>query len=389
VDSGYVRTEGKTGHTGATLKDVAARAGVSIKTVSNVVNERPYVTNDTRERVRAALDALRYRPNLSARHLRTGRLGVLALAIPDLGNTYFADIGKTVGAAAAAHGYTVLLDHTGGDRASESLAINGLRPHLIDGVLLSPLALEMDDLRPDVVATPLVLLGERLFGAPYDHVAPDNVAAARVATTHLIALGRRRIAAIGVQDTAMSALAALAASGGQDTDASATGRLRLCGYLDALKEVGRAVDPTLLAPVASFHRADGAQAMRRLLALDDPPDAVFCFNDLLALGAMRALHEAGRLIPADVAVVGCDNIEEGLFATPSLTTIAPDKEEIGRVAVSMLVARIEGGRLDAPARVETPFRLIVRESTAGFGSRESGVGSRESGVGSRESGVIA
>jgi len=377
VDSGYVRTEGKTGHTGATLKDVAARAGVSIKTVSNVVNERPYVTNDTRERVRAALDALRYRPNLSARHLRTGRLGVLALAIPDLGNTYFADIGKTVGAAAAAHGYTVLLDHTGGDRASESLAINGLRPHLIDGVLLSPLALEMDDLRPDVVATPLVLLGERLFGAPYDHVAPDNVAAARVATTHLIALGRRRIAAIGVQDTAVSALAALAAGGGRDTDASATGRLRLCGYLDALREAGRAVDPALLASVASFHRADGARAMRRLLALDDPPDAVFCFNDLLALGAMRALHEAGRLIPADVAVVGCDNIEEGLFATPSLTTIAPDKEEIGRVAVSMLVARIEGGRLDAPARVETPFRLIVRESTAGFGSRESGVGSRE------------
>ncbi len=390
MDSGYVRTEGKAGHIGATLKDVAARAGVSIKTVSNVVNERPYVTDDTRERVRAALDALRYRPNLSARHLRTGRLGVLALAIPDLGNTYFADIGKTVGAAAAAHGYTVLLDHTGGDRASESLAINGLRPHLIDGVLLSPLALEMDDLRPDVVATPLVLLGERLFGAPYDHVAPDNVAAARVATTHLIALGRRRIAAIGVQDTDVSAITAIVARGGQDstarviaavrvhdTDASAMGQLRLRGYLNALQEAGRAVDPTLLASTAWFHRADGARAMRRLLALDDPPDAVFCFNDLLALGAMRALHEAGRLIPADVAVVGCDNIEEGLFATPSLTTIAPDKEEIGRVAVSMLVARIEGGRLDAPARVETPFRLIVRESTAGFGSRESGVGSRE------------
>jgi len=384
-----VRTAGKTVHVGTTLKDVAARAGVSIKTVSNVVNERPYVTDDTRERVRAAINALHYRPNLSARHLRTGRLGVLALAIPDLGNTYFADIGKTVSAAAASHGYTVLIDHTGGDRASESLAINGLRPHLIDGVLLSPLALEMEDLRPDRVATPLVLLGERLFGAPYDHVAPDNIAAARVATAHLIALGRRRIAAIGVKDTDVRAVAALggggitanalATIGVEDTDASATGRLRLYGYLDALKEAGRAADPDLLAPVAadpdllapvsSFHRADGAQAMRRLLALDDPPDAVFCFNDLLALGAIRALHEAGRSIPADVAVAGCDNIEEGLFATPSLTTIAPDKEEIGRVAVSMLVARIEGSRLDAPARIETPFRLIVRESTAGYARR--------------------
>jgi len=377
-----VRTAGKTVHVGTTLKDVAARAGVSIKTVSNVVNERPYVTDDTRERVRAAINALHYRPNLSARHLRTGRLGVLALAIPDLGNTYFADIGKTVGVAAANQGYTVLLDHTGGNRASESLAINGLRPHLIDGVLLSPLALEMEDLRPDRVATPLVLLGERLFGAPYDHVAPDNVAAAYMATTHLIALERRRIAVIGVQDTDVNAITTIVARGGHDTtasvtaairvhdtDASATGRLRLYGYLNALKEAGRAVDPTLLASAASFHRADGAQAMRRLLALDDPPDAVFCFNDLLALGAIRAMHEAGQSIPADVAVIGCDNIEEGLFATPSLTTIAPDKEEIGRVAVSMLVARIEGSRLDAPARIETPFRLIIRESTAGYASR--------------------
>lgn len=380
-----MRTVGKAVLVGTTLKDVAARAGVSIKTVSNVVNERPYVTDDTRERVRAAINALHYRPNLSARHLRTGRLGVLALAIPDLGNTYFADIGKTVGVAAATHGYTVLLDHTGGDRANESLAINGLRPHLIDGVLLSPLALEMEDLRPDRVATPLVLLGERLFGAPYDHVAPDNVAAAHLATTHLIALGRRRIAVIGVQDTDVSAITAIVARGGQDiiasviaairihdTDASATGRLRLYGYLNALKEAGRAVDPTLLASTAWFHRADGAQAMRRLLALGDPPDAVFCFNDLLALGAIRALHEAGRSIPSDVAVVGCDNIEEGLFAMPSLTTIAPDKEEIGRVAVSMLVARIEGSRLEAPTRIETPFRLIVRESTAGYARRAIG-----------------
>jgi len=336
---------------GTRLKDVAARAGVSIKTVSNVVNERPYVTDDLRERVLAAIAALHYRPNLSARHLRIGRAGVLALAIPDLGNTYFADLGKSVGAAAADLGYTMLLDHTGGDRAGESLVVNGLRPNLIDGVMLSPLALELEDLRPERVAVPLVLLGERLFGAPYDHMAPDDVAAARLATEHLLGLGRRRIAAIGVQDAADGA----------------TGTLRLQGYVDALTAAGHAVDRDLLAPAASFHRPDGAAAMRRLLALDEPPDAVFCFNDLLALGAIRALHDAGRRVPHDVAVVGYDDIEEGLFATPSLTTIAPDKEEIGRVAVSLLVARIDGLRTQPPARIEVPFRLIVRESTAGAG----------------------
>lgn len=332
-----------------TLKDVAARAGVSIKTVSNVVNERPYITDHTRRRVLAAIEALHYRPNLSARHLRTGRVGVLALAIPDLGNTYFADIGNAVSAAAADHGYTVLLDYTNGERANEALVVNGLRPHLIDGVLLSPLALEIDDLRPERAGIPLVLLGERLFGAPYDHIVPDNVAAARLATRHLLGLGRRRIAAIGVQDI----------------QSGETARLRLRGYDEALAEVGLAIDPALLVPATSFHRADGARAMRRLLALDQPPDAVFCFNDLLALGAMRALHDAGCRVPEDVAIVGYDDIEEGLFATPSLTTISPDKAAIGRLAVSLLVERIEERRTEPPACIDVPFRLQVRESTAG------------------------
>lgn len=332
-----------------TLKDVARRAGVSIKTVSNVVNERPHVTEQTRERVQRAIDALHYRPNLLARGLRKGRNGVIALAVPDVSNTYFSDLAGAVGVAAAAHGYTVLLDHTNGERANESLVVNGLRPHLIDGVILSPLALEVGDLQTELVGIPLVLLGERLFDAPYDHVSPDNVAAARVATAHLLALGRRRIAVIGVQ------------SG----PGSATAQLRLRGYTEALAIAGLPVDPDLLVPAASFHRPDGAAAMQRLLALDHPPDAVFCFNDLLALGALRALHDAGRRIPDDVAVIGYDDIEEGLFATPSLTTISPDKVEIARIAVALLVKRIAREQPHEPVSIEAPFRLIVRESTAG------------------------
>ena len=332
-----------------TLKDVAARVGVSIKTVSNVVNERPHVTDHTRTRVQAAIDALHYRPNLSARRLRNVRAGVIALAIPDLSNTYFADLGKAVSTAAAAHHYTLLLDYTEGARANEALVVDGLRPNLIDGAILSPLGLEMDDLRPERVSIPIVLVGERLFGAPYDHVVPDNVAAARLATEHLLSLGRRRIAAIGVQDSASGASA----------------RLRLQGYTTALRAAGCAIDPRLLARASSFHRADGARAMRALLEIDDPPDAVFCFNDLLALGALRALHDAGRRIPEDVAVVGYDDIEEGLFATPSLTTVSPDKAGIGRAAVAFLIGRIEGTRRGAPERLTAPFRLTVRESTVG------------------------
>lgn len=338
----------------ATLKDVAQRAGVSIKTVSNVIHGNVHVTEEKLQRVRAALEELNYQPNLSARYLRTGRVGVLAFAIPDLSNPYFSDVGNAIVAAASAQSYTVLLDHTGGERLSERLVVNGLRPHLIDGVILNPLALEFEDLQPQQIELPLVLLGERFFDVPYDHVAINNVEAARLATHHLVQLGRQRIAAIGAQAHL----------------SGATARLRLQGYTEALTAVGLPLDPQLVVESPSYNRLDGVQAMRRLLSLERPPDAVFCFNDLMALGAIRALHEAGLRVPEDVAVVGFDDIEDGRFASPSLTTIAPDKQEIGAVAVSFLLERINGTLTSGPKRVNIPFRLIVRESTVGAKASE-------------------
>lgn len=338
----------------ATLKDVAQRAGVSIKTVSNVVHGYIHVTDEVRERVRMALKELHYQPNLPARYLRTGRAGVLALAIPDLSNSYFSEVGNAIITAAAARSYTVLIDCTGGERASESLIIDGLRPHLIDGVILSPLALEPEDLQLRQGRVPLVLLGEHLLDVdvPYDHVANSNVAAARLATEHLLKLGRRRIASIGNQAT--------------QSIAGGTGGLRrLRGYSEALAKVGLPVDAQLTMQVEAYNQAEGARAMQRLLALDHPPDAVFCFNDLLAIGAMHTLHRAGCRVPDDIAVIGFDDIEEARFAIPSLTTIAPDKKRIGELTVSFLLGRIDGTRTGPPDRVEVPFRLIIRESTGG------------------------
>lgn len=336
----------------ARLKDVAERAGVSIKTVSNVVNGRhARVGPRTREQVLAAINELHYRPNVAARHLRNARVGVLALAFPDLHNSYFAEVGEAIIAAAAEHSYTVLLDHTGAERANEALVVNGLRPHLFDGVIMDAQALNIDDIQPDRAGVPIVLLGEQLFGAPWDHVLVDNVAAARLATAHLLSLGRRRIAVIGVRQT------------------SGAPALRLQGYTVALAEAGLAVDPRLLASVDVWHRTEGAEAMRRLLALPEPPDAVFGFNDLMALGAVYALREAGLRIPEDVAVVGFDDIEESRFSSPTLTTISPPKAEIGRLAVSMLVQRIEGTRTVPPAHVELAPQLVVRESTIGRAAR--------------------
>jgi len=337
---------------GVTIKDVAVHAGVSHKTVSNVIYGRhERVSPETEARVRASLAALNYIPNMAARYLRKQSLGVIALAIPDIINPYFSALSIATVDAAAKYGYTVLIDHTAGKRESEALVLNGLRPQVIDGILLNPLFLEQEDISPQRIDMPVVLLGERLIDAPFDHVMVDDIAAARVVTQHLLSQGRRRIAVIGVPD---------------DPD-DIMPRHRLSGYKQALSEANVPIHPELIAPIPprSFHRTDGARIMHQLLALDQPPDAVFCFNDLVALGAMKALHEAGRSIPEDVAIAGFDNIEEGLFALPSLTTVGADVQEIGRTAVELLIERIRGEKTISPRHVQVPFQLIQRASTIG------------------------
>ncbi|NYH43570.1 DNA-binding LacI/PurR family transcriptional regulator [Micromonospora jinlongensis] len=328
------------------LKDVAERAGVSVKTVSNVVNGYVHVRPDTRARVEEAIAELNYRPNLSARHLRKGRTGVIALAVPELDIPYFAELARYVVDAAAAYGWTVLIDQTGGRREQERVVASGITDHLIDGLIFSPLALTAEDLA-GLDGTPMVLLGERVEHGPADRVVIDNVTAAREITAHLIQLGHRRIAAIG----------------SQRTDEGASARLRLAGYADALRAAGLDYDEALVAPASAWHRADGAAAMQGLLTSGVRPDAVFCFNDTLALGALRALHEAGLRVPEDVAVVGFDDIEDGRFSIPTLSTVAPDKEKIAQLAVELLANRLDGDRTAPAKALSAPYRLELREST--------------------------
>ncbi|GIJ49302.1 LacI family transcriptional regulator [Virgisporangium aliadipatigenens] len=329
------------------LKDVAERAGVSVKTVSNVVNGYAHVRPDTRARVLEAIELLGYRPNLNARNLRRGRTGVIALAVPELDLPYFAELARHVVAAAARHDWTVLIDQTGGDPTREREVASGIRDHMIDGLVFSPLALTGADLAA-VHPTPMVLVGERVDHAGADHVAVDNVAAAHDMTAHLIGTGRRRVAAIGAQHTVEGV----------------TARLRLAGYTAALEAAGLPVDPTLIAPATHWHRADGAAAMRALLESGARPDAVFCFNDTLALGALRALHDAGLRVPDDVAVAGFDDIEDGRYSVPTLSTVAPDKADLAALAVDLLAARIAAPDGAPPGERTVPHTLHVRESTA-------------------------
>jgi DNA-binding LacI/PurR family transcriptional regulator len=333
---------------GASLKDVAQRAGVSVKTVSNVVNNYPHVTPAMRERVQQAIDELGYRPNLIARHLRKGRTGIIALAVPELGNPYFAELAGAVIDAAARHDYTVLLDHTGGRRENEILVSQGFRAHVIDGLILSPIELEAEDLLGRSEDAPLVLLGEREYEAPYDQIAIDNVAAARSAVRHLTGLGHRRIAFLGARRES----------------ARRPAHLRLRGWREELTAAGLPCDDSLVAATDGYGRVDGAAAMNALLDRGERPDAVFAYNDLVALGAMRVLTERRLRVPQDVSVVGFDDIEEGRFSPVALTTVSPDKQAIARLAVQRVVARLAGTPGLEPEHIQPGYTLTVRESTA-------------------------
>lgn len=332
----------------ATMHDVARLAGVSIKTVSNVVNGYPHVRESTRARVLAAIEELDYQLNVAARNLRTGRTGIIALALPELGLPYFAELADSVINAADAQGLTVLIEQTGGRRTRELEVLSGARRHLTDGLIFSPLALGPGDESLLEVDFPVVLLGERMFLESVDHVTMHNVDAARAATAYLLGLGRRRIAVLGVHPGEVVGSASL----------------RLEGYRRALAEAGLEVDESLLGSVGPWHRAAGAESMAALLDSGATPDAVFALNDALALGAMHELQVRGIRIPEDVAVIGFDAVDEGEYANPSLTTVDPGREQIALTAVRMLSERMSGKGTQRPAeRVYADYRILVRGST--------------------------
>lgn len=333
----------------ATLRDVAERAQVSMRTVSNVVSGYTHVSERMRAKVLAAIDELDYRPNPVARTLRTGRTGTLALVVPEIDVPYFSELARDVIGAAAEVGYRVMIDQTGHDHERERQLLTGEdRSMLFDGVLFSPLVTksELLDMHP-TSTMPLILLGEHDFDGRYDHVAIDNWAAARDAVAHLIATGHTRIAAIG----------------SQPLEEYATPLQRSAGYEAALTEAGLAVRAEYSITAAHYSRSDGYRAAQQLIALDDRPDAIFCFSDLLAIGAMRAVFDAGLRVPEDLAVIGIDDVEEGRFTRPSLSTISLDIPFIARESVRRILERIENPELDA-MEIVASHKVIARESTA-------------------------
>lgn len=327
------------------IKDVAALANVSLKTVTNVVHERANVRPETRDRVKAAIAELDYRPSLAGRQLQSGRSNVVTLAVPRIDEPYLGALAHALIAAARPRGYTVLIDETGGRPEREALAASGYPGHSIDGVIFE--ALDAHHLPDRSRLTPMVLLGEKIGGSSADHVAIDNVGSARDVVAHLVAGGRRRIGFLGHQP---------------HTSTSVPSQ-RYRGFRRELGESGVDSDATWDLPTEHYTRAEGEARVEAALPQLSRADALVCASDLLAIGAMRALRRHRIRVPEDVAVVGWDDTVDAAYHRPGLSSVAPNLAWLAERSIETLVGRINGNAAEGESYV-VPHELVVRESSA-------------------------
>ncbi len=331
-----------------TIQDVAKAAGVSPMTVSHVINEHPHVKASTREHVLEVIAKLDYRVNVAARNLRTGRTNTIGLAVPEIDRPYYGELAAAIIRHASAFNLHVVIEQTGASRENELDALALSRKLMYDGLILSTVGLGPNDADLLPVDYPVVLLGERIFAGPLDHVAMPNVDGARAATQELIDGGCKRIAIV------------------RDNNASQTGMssLRFAGYLDALESSGIPFDPELSVHVDEYSLASGFDVGMRLANSGLSFDAVFCITDILAHGLLRAFATAQVAVPGKVRVIGFDNIEQDQYSVPSLSSVDPNHDLMAKTAVELLVSRISGKPRTDQRDYVGSFRVVTRESSS-------------------------
>lgn len=334
------------------MVDVAREAGVSAMTVSNVINGRPGVGAETRIRVLATVSRLGYQVNLAARHLRSGQTAAIALIVPDIDRPYYGQLASRIGRGVEQHGRHLVVERTGGDAERELEAIAFGRLRMYDGVIISPLHLDADDLAQLRFDKPVVFIGERPVPPIFDHVMMDNIGGARQAVGHLLATGSRRIAIIG---------------GRPEDHVDDMPSLRTRGYREAHAEAGVEVDENLLVQVESFDPRSSYQAVTDLHESGTAFDGIFVLTDAAAMGVLRAVADLGLDVPRDVQVIGFDNGREADFLVPRLSSVEPGNDWMADRALELLEHRLaaQAEDLDAPEPVTTAVtaELVLREST--------------------------
>ncbi len=334
------------------IKDVAQRAGVSISTVSHVLNDTKYVGSELKMRVLQAADELHYQANTLARGLKSGRTNTFCVLVPSIVSVFFPKVLRGMQMAAAQSGYALTIYETGESLEREREIIQQLRWQRVDGILLSTSCNpetdgayleELRNLSINDKRIPVVFF-EVAPGEGLDCVTVDNSRASAEAAAYLINSGRREIAYISAPMR------------------FAMGKNRYEGYLKAMQAAGLEAKPSRYWE-GDYSPKSGYECMRSLLESSESFDAVLCGNDQMAIGALRALLEAKKRVPEDVAVMGFDNNFPGTLVSPALSTVSVPKQSMGKAAVELLLWRMQSG-FEPPARVVAlDTKLVIRTST--------------------------
>lgn len=326
-----------------TMADVAREAGVSLMTVSRVINDKGEVSTLTRQHVQEVIERLGYRPSNIARGLVTQRTGTLGLVVPDSANPFFSEVARGAENVAYAHGYNVFLCNTEESTEQELNVLKSLDEKRVDGLLLCSSRLDRKALHQALLQHPVTVLVNRwLEGDGVGAVLADDRLGGLIATRHLLQRGHRKIGFLAGPPNSHS------------------GRFRAEGYHAAFEEAGVTCDVAWTEHCAPM--VDGGQvAARRLLTAHPELTALFCFNDLVAVGALQACEELGLAVPDDVAIIGTDDIPLAALVRPALTTCRVSRYELGKQAMQLLLKRIEGCLEECQIVILKP-ELVIRES---------------------------
>lgn len=326
-----------------TIKDVAKRAGVSVATVSRVLNKSGPVSPEAAERIHEAANALHYVPHGGARSLITSKTSTIGVLLPDLYGGFFSEMIRGIDQTAQHHGYHLLLSGSHNRKAEMEAAMRAMRGRTDGVIAMSPhfdAATLVENLPPSL---PVILLSCEARDEDYQVIAIDNVGGAEAMVRHLVKLGHRRIAMV------------MGEKGHFDTAE------RLQGYRHALVEAGITPDERYEAQ-GDFSEASGHRAVQELLALPDRPTAIFCANDSMAIGGLAAVHDAGLRVPEDMTVVGFDDIPLAHYMSPPLSSVHVPVFEMGERAVTRLIAALKGEPVSERRHERLPTRLVVRSS---------------------------
>lgn len=326
----------------ATIQDVAQKAGVSVATVSRVINKHNKVSVKARLKVEQAIDELNYEPNALGRNLRNAESRLLLVLLPSISNPFYTEIIKGIENTAIAKGYNILLCETDSNPEREKIYFNMLRNRLADGIILMDPTVNKDNLYALAAKHPIVRCSEFDEEGQIPYVTIDNELAAYQAVKHLIKLGNKKIALINSDETYLYA------------------RERRGGYEKALQEYGIPLQKQWIYNTEKIDFESGQQAMRTLLHQAERPTAVFAVSDVLAIGALKEIHLNRLRVPEDIAIIGFDKISFSNMTYPTLTTIAQPMYRMGCISAEMIIDKIKGEKVES---LLLDHELIIRGST--------------------------